>query len=115
MLARRERRRQGDHPQADSFPEPWGAPCNHLMDDVTLPPEFERFAAEAVSAGRYRDLSDVGAAGVTLLQRQEQARAELLASVLAAEAEAERDGCLTGDDMLARVRARLAEKYGAAV
>lgn len=85
------------------------------MDDVTLPPELERFAAEAVSAGRYRDLSDVVAAGVSLLQRQEQARAELLASVLAAEAEAERDGCLTGDDMLARVRARLAEKYGAAV
>src|SRR5208282_1526459 len=54
------------------------------MDTVTLPPELERFATEAVAAGRYRDLSDVVAAGVSLLQRQEQARAELLASVLAA-------------------------------
>jgi antitoxin ParD1/3/4 len=85
------------------------------MDNVTLPPELERFAEEAVAAGRYRDVSDLVAAGVSLLQRQEQARAELLASVLASEAEAEREGCVTGDEMIARVRARLAEKYGAAV
>ena len=84
------------------------------MDSVTLPPELERFAAEAVSAGRYRDLSEVVAAGVSLLRRQEQARADLLASVLAAEEEAEREGCVSGDEMLARVRARLAEKHGAA-
>jgi putative addiction module CopG family antidote len=88
---------------------------DRAMDNVTLPPELERFAAEAVAAGRYRDVSDVVAAGVSLLQRQEQARAELLASVLAARDEAERDGCVTGDEMVARVRARLAEKYGAAV
>ena len=84
------------------------------MDQVTLPPELERFAAEALATGRYRDLSELVAAGVSLLQRQEQARAELLASVLAAEEEAEREGCVTGDEMVARVRARLAEKYGAA-
>jgi antitoxin ParD1/3/4 len=85
------------------------------MDDVTLPPDLERFATEAVAAGRYRDVSDVIAAGVSLLRRQEQARADLLASVLAAEEEAEREGCVSGDEMLARVRARLAEKHGAAV
>lgn len=85
------------------------------MDDVTLTPELERFATEAVAAGRYRDVSDVVRAGVSLLQRQEQARADLLASVLAAEEEAEREGCVSGDEMLARVRARLAEKHGAAV
>jgi antitoxin ParD1/3/4 len=85
------------------------------MDAVTLPPELERFAEEAVAAGRFRDVSAVVAAGVSLLQRQEQARADLLASVLAAEAEAERDGCVSGDEMLVRVRARLAEKHGAAV
>jgi antitoxin ParD1/3/4 len=83
-------------------------------NDVTLPPELERFAEEAVAAGRFRDVSEVVAAGVSLLQRQEQARSELLASVLAAEAEAEREGCISGDEMIAHVRARLAEKYGAA-
>ena len=85
------------------------------MDNVTLPPELERFATEAIAAGRYRDVSDVVAAGLSLLLRQEQARAELLASVIAARDEAERGGCATGDEMVARVRARLAEKYGAAV
>ncbi len=54
------------------------------------------------------------AAGVSPLQRQEQARADFVASLEAAEAEAEREGCVAGDEMIARVRARLAEKYGAA-
>jgi putative addiction module CopG family antidote len=85
------------------------------MSMVSLPPDLQRFAEDAVASGRYRDVSDLVAAGVGLLQRQEQARAELLASVLAAKEEAEREGCVSGDEMLARVRARLAEKYGAAV
>ena len=84
------------------------------MDPVVLSPELQRFAADAVAAGRYRSVSEVVEAGLALLQQQEQARAELLASVLAAEEEAEREGYLTGDEMIARVRARLAEKYGAA-
>ncbi len=83
------------------------------MDTVTLPPELERFAAEAVAAGRYRDLSEVVAAGVSLLQRQEQARAELLASVLAAKEESDREGYLTGDEVAARVRATIARKANA--
>jgi putative addiction module CopG family antidote len=85
------------------------------MSMVSLPPDLQHFAEDAVASGRYRDVSDLVAAGVGLLQRQEQARAELLASVLAAKEEAEREGCVSGDEMLARVRARLAEKYGAAV
>lgn len=80
------------------------------MDGMTLPPELERFAADLVAEGRYRDLSEVAAAGVSLLQRHEKARADLLASVLAAEAEADRDGYFTADDMMARVEARLAER-----
>jgi putative addiction module CopG family antidote len=80
------------------------------MDHVTLPPELERFAEAAVAAGRFRDVSAVVAAAVSLLQRQEQARAALLASVLAAEEEADRNGYLTADDMMARVEARLAER-----
>jgi antitoxin ParD1/3/4 len=85
------------------------------MNDVTLPPELERFAEEAVAAGRFRNVSAVVAAGVSLLRRQEQARADFVTSLEAAEAEAERDGCVTGDEMIARVRARLAEKHGSAL
>ncbi len=84
------------------------------MDNVTLPPELERFAAEVVAAGRYRDVADVVAAGVTLLQRQEQARAEFVASLEAAEAEAEREGWHSLDDVLADMDRIIAEKRDAA-
>jgi putative addiction module CopG family antidote len=83
------------------------------MHDVILPPELERFAEEAVAAGRYRDVSAVVAAGVRLLQRQDEARAELLASVLAAKEESDREGYLTGDEVAARVRATIARKANA--
>jgi putative addiction module CopG family antidote len=90
------------------------SPYSHGMDNVTLPPELERFATEAVAAGRYRDVSDVVAAGVSLLQRQEQARAELLASVLAAKEESERGGYLNGDEVAEQVRATIARRTNAA-
>ncbi len=80
------------------------------MDDVTLTPELERFATEAVAAGRYRDVAEVVQAGVSLLQRQEAARAELLASVVAARQEGDRDGYLTGDEVAAKVRATIARR-----
>lgn len=75
-----------------------------------LTPELERFATEAVAAGRYRDLAEVVQAGVSLLQRQEAARAELLASVLAAQERGDRDGYLTGDEVAAKVRASIARR-----
>ena len=55
------------------------------MDTVTLPPELVQFAEDAVAAGRFRDISEVVAAGVSLLQRQEQARSAFNASLEAAE------------------------------
>jgi antitoxin ParD1/3/4 len=85
------------------------------MDNVTLPPELERFVAEAVAAGRYGSASEAVAAGLSLLQRQEQARAELLASVLVAKEESDRDGYLTGDEVAVRVRETIARKANAAV
>ena len=83
------------------------------MDDVILPPELERFAEEAIAAGRYRDVSALVAAGIRLLQRQDEARAELLASVLAAKEESDREGYLTGDEVAARVRATIARRANA--
>ena len=74
------------------------------MNDVTLTPELERFAAEAIAAGRYRDVSEVVQAGLSLLQRTDAARAALLASVLAAEAEGDRDGYLALDQLKVEMR-----------
>jgi putative addiction module CopG family antidote len=78
------------------------------MDTITLPPELEQFATEAVAAGRYRDVSDLVAAGLSLLQRQEQARAVFARSLEAAEAESERDGWHSLDDVLADIDAIIA-------
>src|SRR5271166_1833043 len=73
---------------------PW-LPMVCAMDDVTLPPELERFAAEAV------------AAGLSLLQRAEVEVAEFAASLEEARAEGERDGFLTAEQVEQRVRAAI--------
>lgn len=82
--------------------EPW-LPMLCAMDNVTLPPELERFATEAVAAGRYRDVAAVVVAGVSLLQRAEAARAEFNASLEEAEAESERLGFLSADGVHAEM------------
>ena len=79
------------------------------MNHVTLPLELERFAAEAVAAGRYRDVAEVVAAGVSLLRSQEAMRAEFVASLEAAEAESERDGWHSALDVHAEMAALIDE------
>jgi putative addiction module CopG family antidote len=78
------------------------------MDTITLPPELEQFATEAVATGRYRNVSDLVAAGLSLLQRQEQARTAFARSLEEAEAESERDGWHSLDDVLADMDAIIA-------
>lgn len=85
------------------------------MDTVTLPPELERFASEAVAAGRYRDLSEVVSAALSLLQHAEAARAAFNASLEGAEAEAEREGFFTIDDIHAAMRGIIDEARRARV
>ena len=71
-----------------------------VMDGLTLPPDLERFVAEAVAAGRYRNADEVLAAGLGLLRRTEMLRDELRASVLAAQDQGERDGFLSIEDVM---------------
>jgi antitoxin ParD1/3/4 len=84
------------------------APILRGMDPVTLPPDLQRFAEEEVAAGRFRNLSEVAAAGVNLLRRAEAERAAFVASLEAARAEGERDGLLTLEQVEADVRAAIA-------
>jgi putative addiction module CopG family antidote len=79
------------------------------MDGLTLPPDLERFADEAVASGRFRDRSELLAAGVGLLQRQEAARAAFIKTLEDAEAESERDGWLTIDEVHAEMSALIDE------
>ena len=82
----------------------------HAMNAVTLPPDLERFADEAVAQGRFRDVADVVAAGVSLLQRQDQARAAFIRSLEDAQVEGERDGFFELDQVLAEVDAIIDEE-----
>jgi putative addiction module CopG family antidote len=78
------------------------------MDHITLPPELEQFATDAVAAGRYRDMSEVVQAGLSLLKQAESEVAAFVASLEDARAEGERDGFLTGTQVERRVRAAIA-------
>jgi len=90
------------------------APDNHPMDNVTLPPELERFAAEVVAAGRYRDLSHALAAGLALLQQAEAEVAAFVVSLEAAREEANRDGWHSLDEVMAEADQIIAAKRNAA-
>jgi putative addiction module CopG family antidote len=78
------------------------------MDGITLPPDLEQYAAEAVAAGRFRDMSEVVQAGLVLLRQSETELAEFVASLEEARAEGERDGFLSGAQVQTRVRAAIA-------
>jgi putative addiction module CopG family antidote len=69
------------------------------MTTVTLTPDQERFAAEAVARGRFRDVDEVVGASLELLRCAEAERASFLASLAKAEAESERHGFLGADDV----------------
>ena len=89
-------------------------PYDRAMDHVTLPPELERFATEAVAAGRYRDVSDALAAGLRLLQQAEAEVTAFVASLEAARAEANRDGWHSLDEVMAEADRIIAAKPDAA-
>jgi len=74
------------------------------MNDITLTPDLEKFAAEAVAAGRYRDMSEVVQASLSLLKQTEAEVADFIASLEEARAEGERDGFLTTAQVERRVR-----------
>jgi antitoxin ParD1/3/4 len=84
------------------------------MNAITLPPDLERFADDIVAQGRFRDVAEVVAAGVSLLQRAEAERAAFIASLETAEAEADREGWHNLDDVLVEMDQIIAAKRDAA-
>jgi putative addiction module CopG family antidote len=80
------------------------------MDSVTLPPDLEQFATEAVASGRFRDRDELVRTGVDLLRRRETARAEFIASLEAAQEEGRRNGFHEIDDVMAELDAIIAEE-----
>lgn len=84
------------------------------MATVVLTPEQQRFVDEAVAQGRYRDADEVVRAGLGLLRRAEAERAAFIASLEEAEAESEREGWYSLDEVLAEADRIIASKRDAA-
>ncbi|CAO3351165.1 type II toxin-antitoxin system ParD family antitoxin [Azospirillum sp. A26] len=74
-----------------------------MATNVHLTPELERFARDCVEGGRYNNVSEVVRSGLRLLQDAEERRRNFNAMLLQAEAEADRDGSVAMDDMLAEI------------
>jgi putative addiction module CopG family antidote len=91
------------------FPDLSHWPSLAGMDGITLPPELEQFAAEAVAAGRYRDLSEVIRAGIALLRQAEAEMAAFVASLEEARAEGAQDGFLTAEEVHHEIKTMLDE------
>lgn len=76
-----------------------------MATNVHLTPELERFARDCVEGGRYNNVSEVVRSGLRLLQEAEERRRTFNAMLLQAEAEADRDGSIAIDDVLAEADA----------
>jgi antitoxin ParD1/3/4 len=77
------------------------------MPNVSLTPELERFAEACVQSGRYNSVSEVTRAALRLLQQVEQQRRAFLAMLDAAEAEGEREGFLTLEEVIEDIDRRI--------
>ncbi len=74
-----------------------------MATNVHLTAELERFARECVDGGRYNNVSEVVRSGLRLLQEAEDRRQQFRAMLQAAEEEADRDGIIPLDSVLAEI------------
>ncbi|MDR3518008.1 MAG: type II toxin-antitoxin system ParD family antitoxin [Azospirillaceae bacterium] len=74
-----------------------------MSTNVHLTPELERFARDCVDGGRYNNISEVVRSGLRLLQEVEDRRRQFQSLLHAAETEADREGSVSLDSVLAEV------------
>ncbi len=74
-----------------------------MATNVHLTPELERFARECVEGGRYNNMSEVVRSGLRLLQDAEERRRQFQAMLHETLAEADRDGTIEADEVLAEM------------
>ena len=87
-------------------------PCTTPIDGPGLSPELEHFAAEAIAAGRDRDVSEILAVGMSLLKRRETAQAAFVTSLDNALIEGQRDGFVTMEEGDRDMEAAIADVAG---
>ena len=76
-----------------------------MATNVHLTPELEEFARACVETGRYNNVSEVMRAGLRLLLEQEERRRSFMDMITDVEAEIDREGTVTIDEVVAGMRA----------
>ena len=74
-----------------------------VATNVHLTAELERFTRECVEGGRYNNVSEVVRSGLRLLQEAEDRRRQFATLMREAETEADRDGTVSAEYLLAEV------------
>lgn len=74
-----------------------------MATNVHLTPDLEHFARQCVEGGRYNNVSEVVRSGLRLLQEAEDRRLRFQAMLHAAEAEADREGAFSADDVAVEI------------
>jgi antitoxin ParD1/3/4 len=74
-----------------------------MATNVHLTAELERFARECVEGGRYNNVSEVVRSGLRLLQETEDRRRQFRTMLQAVEDEADREGIVPLDNVLAEI------------
>lgn len=77
--------------------------------NVKLSPALEKFAEDCVARGRYKDVNEVVDSALHLLRDQEARRQAFVRSLEEAQAEAERDGYFTIEEVVAEMKAVIDE------
>jgi Arc/MetJ-type ribon-helix-helix transcriptional regulator len=90
------------------FPDA-GVAYSQDMDAVVLPAELQRLASEAVAAGRYESFDELVGVRARLLRRFEAERMAFVRSLAEAEADSEREGFLTSEEVHAEMTALIDE------
>ncbi len=72
-----------------------------MATNVHLTPELEKFARKCVKSGRYNNVSEVVRSGLRLLQEAEERKRQFMKTLQDAEAEADRVGTFTVEQVVA--------------
>ena len=72
-----------------------------MSTNVHLTPELERFAREVVAEGRYNNVSEVVRQGLRMVQEAEERRRAFTAMLSEVEAETDRLGSVSAEEVLA--------------
>ena len=75
-----------------------------MTTNVSLPPALEKFARDCIADGRYSNVSEVVRSAMRLLQEYEEQRRQFAASIEEAQAEADREGTFTIEEVVAEAR-----------